>query len=63
MHGRSDLTPRVTRVDDQVRMHGHGSSNEEGLALRVDGTPLGQSPRPALVRIRALRVTPSSRPW
>jgi hypothetical protein len=61
MNGNSNLTPRATRVGDQVRMRGHGSLNGDGLALRVDDTQLGPSSRPTLVWMRALRVTPSSR--
>jgi hypothetical protein len=33
----------------------------EGLTLRADGTQLGQSPRPALVRMRAVRIAAPSR--
>ncbi len=58
MHGTGHLTLRVTRIGEQVQVHDDEWLKLEGLALRADGTQLDPSPRPALVRMRALRIAP-----
>ncbi|WP_433531013.1 hypothetical protein ACQPYA_02485 [Micromonospora sp. CA-263727] len=60
-HGNGHLFLRVTRIGDQVRLHDDEWLEVESLALRADGTQLDPSPRPALVRMRALRIAPPSR--
>lgn len=61
MYGTGHLTLRVTCIGDRVRVNDDEWLNVEGLPLRADGTQLGQNPRPALVRISAVRVTPPPR--
>ena len=60
MHGTGHLVLRVTRIGDRVRLHDDEWLKVEGLALRADGTQLDPNPRPALVRMCALRIVPPS---
>ncbi|GIJ12609.1 hypothetical protein ACFFMR_29080 [Micromonospora andamanensis] len=60
MHGTGHLTLRITCIGDQVRVYDDEWLKVEGLALRADGTQLDPNPRPALVRMRALHIAPSS---
>lgn len=61
MYGTGQLTLRVTCTGDRVRVGDDEWLHLEGLTLRADGTQLGQSPRPALVRMRAVRIASPSR--
>jgi hypothetical protein len=61
MYGTGHLTLRVTRIGDHVRVHDDEWLNVEGLALRADGTQLSPNSRPALVRVRAVRIEPPPR--
>ena len=59
MHGVGTLTLRVTQIGDPVPLPDGDWLNVEGLTLRTDGTQADRRPRPALVRLSAIRILPS----
>lgn len=63
MYGTGHLTLRVTCIGGRIYVHDDEWLNVEGLALRADGSQLGQKPRPALVRMRAVRIAAPPPRW
>jgi hypothetical protein len=63
-YGTGRLILRVTEIGSRRSTADGDWVDLEGLELRADGTQLGWQPRPAAVRVTALRVRrgPEARP-
>ncbi|WP_146603854.1 hypothetical protein [Micromonospora deserti] len=57
-YGAGTLSLHITQIGDQVRLPDGDWLNAEGLTLRTDGTQADRHPRPAPVRLSAIRILP-----
>lgn len=55
LYGTGLLRLQVTKVGAVQQLAGNAWVDVEGLTLASDGTPLGQQPRHAVIRVSALR--------